>query len=193
VIELTAMDKIIKVMISERDSDLNHRGQLNLKLVETFKLRERLDYLKRTYFGWKGRILSPKKQSFLLKKNDYFVFWPITLLAKGWYLILAAVDGKGIYVTIEGKWHASSPFPLPFSYSPEEILESRLFPEEMPTKKRPGEILTKEFLKINPNNGIVIAEKDLSDDSKVTSCQNELDKIISKKFFETFLKDYLNK
>lgn len=173
------MEKTIKRLISKRENDLNYRKQVNGELIMTFKFVKRLAELKRTYFGWRGKILFPKKQSFLLKDDDNFVFWPISLLARGMYLILAAVDGKGIYVTTAYKWYSGI-----FFYSPEELLRPKLNSDK---------ILTKEFLKIDPNDGIVLPEEDLDNGLKIREWQAKLDEIIAKKFFEAFLKDGLNK
>lgn len=179
-LSILILEKKIKRLVSEREGDLNHRKDLNLVLAMTFGLRDILENLNETNFRGRGRIWSPKKQIFLIKE-DNFVFLPFSLLAKGKYLILTTVNGKGIHVVTGYKW--SWPFGIPIAESPVSVLHSYIWYDKDEPKK----------LQLNSRHGVFLPVENLDDEAKIRKYQDKLHVIIAKEFFEAFLKDDLNK
>jgi hypothetical protein len=180
VIGLTVLDKKLKSLISERESDLNRRKQRNSDIARIFGFRDILEHLNKTNFKNKGKIWSPKNQVFLIEEEN-FVFLPISLLYKGKYLIITAVGGKGIHIVTDYKWE--SIIGIPFSRSTEEILTWHIFYD----KDEPKE------LKFSSKESKYLSIENIEDESKVKECRDKLEGIIATKFFETFIKRSLDK
>jgi hypothetical protein len=173
------LDKKIKKLISEREKDLNCRKKKNSDIARIFSFRDILECLNRAHFKNRSRIWSPKNQIFLFDE-DNFVFLPISLLAKGKYFILTAVNGEGIHIAMGYKWSIFSDYnPLPGGYSPEDILKECIFCNNNKPKKLCFGLKKSGYLPI----------ENLENESEAKrKYQDKLEGIIAPKFFEFFFK-----